>query len=150
MRSFGLCFAALVVGALPLSAPAPATDETPWVAPPGPGGKPDLNGTWRAFGRANDDLEHHPARAALAFREGPVKPVPAKDVVALGAVGAVPAGVGVVVGGEIPYQPWAREQKAENQEDWLARDPEIKCYQPGIPRASYMADRTDKRASEVR
>lgn len=41
----------------------------------------------------------------MAFREGPVVPVPAKDVVALGAVGAVPAGLGVVQGGAIPYRP---------------------------------------------
>ena len=37
-------------------------------------------------------------QAAMAMRKGPVVPVPAKEVVALGAVGAVPAGIGVVVG----------------------------------------------------
>ena len=121
-----------------VAAPMLAAEEESWVAPRGPGGKPDLNGTWRAFGRAHDDLEHHPARAARAFREGPVGPVPAKEVVALGAVGAVPAGIGVVVGDEIPYQPWARKRRVENQKQWLTRDPEIKCYLPGIPRATYM------------
>ena len=112
--------------------------EAGWVAPRGPGGKPDLNGTWRAMGRANDDLEPHPARAARAFRDGPAGPVPAKEVVALGAVGAVPASLGVVIGGPIPYQPWAKKKKLENQESWLTRDPEVKCYLPGIPRATYM------------
>ena len=121
-----------------VAAPMLAAEGESWVAPRGPGGKPDLNGTWRAFGRAHDDLEHHPARAARAFREGPVGPVPAKEVVALGAVGAVPAGIGVVVGDEIPYQPWARKRRVENQKQWLTRDPEIKCYLPGIPRATYM------------
>ena len=128
---------ALLLGAL-FSAPVLAAGEATYVAPRGPGGKPDLNGTWQAMNRANYDLMHHPAKAALAFREGPVGPVPAKEVVALGAVGAVPAGFGVVVGGEIPYQPWARKKKAENQKNWLTRDPEIKCYLPGIPRATYM------------
>ena len=128
---------ALLVGAL-FSAPVLAAGEATYVAPRGAGGKPDLNGTWQAMNRANYDLMHHPAKAALAFREGPVGPVPAKEVVALGAVGAVPAGFGVVVGGEIPYQPWARQKKAENQKNWLTRDPEIKCYLPGIPRATYM------------
>ncbi len=28
--------------------------------------------------------------------------------------------------------------KQENQEHWLERDPEIKCYLPGVPRATYM------------
>jgi hypothetical protein len=74
----------------------------------------------------------------MAFRPGRVGPVPAKEVVALGAVGAVPAGIGVVVGGQIPYQPWARAKQVENQENWLTRSPEIKCYLPGIPRATYM------------
>jgi len=137
MRSFATCLAALLVCALAFPWPAVA-EESAWVAPRGPGGKPDLNGTWQAWNRANFDLEHHPAKAAMAFREGPVRPVPAKEVVALGAVGAVPAGIGVVVGEEIPYQPWARKQKVENQANWLTRDPEIKCYLPGIPRATYM------------
>ena len=101
-------------------------------------GKPDLNGTWQALNRANFDIETHAARAAMALREGPFNPVPAKEVVALGAVGAVPAGLGVVEGGTVPYQEWARARKAENQADWINLDPEIKCYLPGIPRANYM------------
>ena len=39
---------------------------------------------------------------------------------------------------EIPYQPWAAARKKENQEHWMDRDPEIKCFQPGVPRAMYM------------
>jgi hypothetical protein len=112
--------------------------ESVYVAPRGPGGKPDLNGTWRAMSRAHFDLEAHAAKAAMAMREGPAGPVPAKEVVALGAIGAVPAGMGVVDGEKIPYKPDALRQKIENQENWLTRDPEIKCYQPGIPRATYM------------
>ena len=101
-------------------------------------GRPDLNGVWQALNSANYDLEPHPARAALAFRKGPVVPVPAKEVVKLGAVGAVPAGLGVVTGGKIPYKPAALKRKQENQAHWLERDPEIKCYLPGVPRANYM------------
>ncbi|MDH3641098.1 MAG: hypothetical protein OES38_03325, partial [Gammaproteobacteria bacterium] len=70
-------------------------------------GQPDLNGIWQALGNAHWDLETHSARM------GPV--------VELGALGAIPAGLGVVEGGEIPYQPWAREQQQENLNDWLAR-----------------------------
>jgi len=50
---------------------------------------------------ANWDIEPHLASAALELRPGPVVPVPAKAVVALGAVGSVPAGMGVVEGGKI-------------------------------------------------
>jgi hypothetical protein len=103
-----------------------------------PGPHPDLNGVWQAMNTANWDIEPHAARAALAFRPGPFGPVPAKDVVAMGAVGSVPAGLGVVEGGTIPYTPQALAVKKENQAHWLERDPEIKCYLPGVPRATYM------------
>jgi hypothetical protein len=59
-------------------------------------------------------------------------------VLALGAVGSVPPGMGVVEGGTIPYKPEMLAKKKENQEKWLERDPEIKCYLPGVPRANYM------------
>ena len=68
-------------------------------------GKPNLNGIWQALNTANYDVRSHSAKAALAFRPGPVVPVPAPAVVAFGAVGAVPGGVGVVEGDEIPYLP---------------------------------------------
>ena len=86
-------------------------------------GRPDLSGIWQALGNAHWDVEAHAARM------GPV--------VALGALGAVPAGLSVVEGGTIPYQPWARARQVENREDWMARDPAVKCYMPGIPRATY-------------
>lgn len=101
-------------------------------------GKPDLNGLWQALNTANWDLEPHAARPALAMRPGPVVPVPAKEVIAFGAVGAVPFGMGVVEGGEIPYTAEGRKKREENQANWLSRDPEIKCYLPGVPRATYM------------
>ena len=69
---------------------------------------------------------------------GQFVPVPAPEVVALGAVGAVPAGLGVVEGDEIPYTPAALAKKKENQQNWLTLDPEVKCYLPGVPRATYM------------
>jgi hypothetical protein len=97
---------------------------------------PDLNGVWQAVNSANWDLEPHAA--------GP-SPFPAL----LGALGAEPAGQGVVEGGQIPYQPWARDRKKQNFEKRLTHpttlelnettgDPEAKCYLPGVPRATYM------------
>jgi hypothetical protein len=102
------------------------------------GGKPDLSGIWQTTSEANYDLEAHSARPALAVRPGPAGPVPAALVIALGAVGAVPPGAGVVEGGAIPYQPEALARRNRNRENWLTSDPEIKCYLPGVPRANYM------------
>jgi hypothetical protein len=59
-------------------------------------------------------------------------------VLALGAVGSVPPGMGIVEGDEIPYLPAALAKKKANQDNWLTSDPEIKCYLPGVPRATYM------------
>ncbi len=113
-------------------------------------GKPDLNGIWQALNTANFDIQPHAARPALALM--PAAPrggvpglvrathveLPHPSVRSLGAVGGVPAGESVVEGDEIPYQPWAAAKKKENAEHWLERDPEIKCYMPGVPRATYM------------
>lgn len=85
---------------------------------------PDLNGIWQAIGTAHWDLEGHTARA------GPI--------IELGALGAIPAGLSVVVGGKIPYQPETASLRDENRENWLERDPAVKCYLPGVPRATYM------------
>ena len=87
-------------------------------------GKPDLSGIWQAMNTANWDLQEHAARPGL--------------VTALGASGAEPGGPGVVEGGEIPYLPAAREKKKANFEHRVTEDPEIKCFLPGVPRATYM------------
>jgi len=112
--------------------------------------RPNLNGVWQALNTANFDIQAHAARPALALM--PAAPrtgvaglvrathveLPAPAVRALGAVGGVPAGEGVVEGDEIPYQDWAAARRKENAEHWLERDPEVKCYMPGVPRATYM------------
>ena len=102
-------------------------------------GKPDFSGVWQANNTANWDLQTHLARPIVA-QAGvyPDVPVQAAPVVALGSIGWVPPGLGVVVGDEIPYQPWAAARKQENLENWLDRDPEIYCYLPGVPRVMYM------------
>jgi hypothetical protein len=99
---------------------------------------PDLNGVWQVMNTAGWNIEPHAASAALQMRPGPYGPVPAKEVLALGAVGAVPAGLGVVQGGEIPYTAEGRKTRDDNKANWISRDPEIKCYLPGVPRANYM------------
>jgi hypothetical protein len=102
-------------------------------------GKPDFSGIWQANTLANWDLLSHDARPIVAQRGVyPDVPVLAAPVVALGTIGWIPADVGVVEGDEIPYQPWAAARQKENFANWLDRDPEIKCYLPGVPRAMYM------------
>jgi hypothetical protein len=128
------CGALAASWATPLSGQAPAAYRAPRTAD----GKPDLNGIWQALNEANYDLEMHMAKPAMALRAGPYGPVPAVAVLALGAVGSVPPGMGIVEGGAIPYKPEMLAKKKENQDKWLERDPEVKCYLPGVPRANYM------------
>jgi hypothetical protein len=115
-----------------------AAQSTAYKGPRGPDGKPNLNGIWQVLNTANWDIQTHAARPALMTVAGPVAPIPAPSVLVFGAVGAVPGGIGVVEGDEIPYQPWAASKKKENAEHWLTSDPEIKCYLPGVPRTTYM------------
>src|SRR3989442_569358 len=106
-------------------------------------GKPDFSGVWQVLNEAHWDLQAHDARPGAVTQRG-VYPfdyvqVPAAPVLALGAAGGVPGSVGVVEGdGQIPYTTEAAAIKKENAEHWIDRDPELKCYLPGIPRAMYM------------
>lgn len=93
-------------------------------APRTPHGAPDVSGIWQANNTANWDLEPHAARQGPLFQ--------------LGAAFSVPPGLGVVDGGSIPYLAAAVARRNENRANWLKLDPEIKCYMPGIPRATYM------------
>ena len=115
---------ALAVLALPLAAQqaAPA-----YRAPRTADGKPNLNGIWQAMNNANWELEGHAAG------------MPAKEVLGiLGAQFAIPPDLGVVEGGTIPYLPAALEKKKQNFANRVKLDPEVKCYMPGVPRATYM------------
>ena len=93
---------------------------------------------WQALNEAHWDLEAHEARPGAVMQQG-VYPyeyarVAAAPVLALGAAGGVPGSVGVVEGdGTIPYKPEAAKVKKENGENWIDRDPELKCYLPGHP-----------------
>ena len=107
-------------------------------------GKPDFSGVWQVLNTANWDIEPHGAKPALCVRpgvkdvQGVVVYVPCRDVVDLGAIGAVPAGLGVVEGDSIPYTAAALKVRDDNRAHALGRDPEVKCYLPGVPRANYM------------
>ena len=117
-------FSVLVVASLLMASAAGLQLHAQYAAARTPDGNPDLNGIWQAMGSAHWDLEAH------AARHGPVE--------SLGALGAIPAGLSVVEGGTIPYQEWALEKRVENLANWVTLDPAVKCFMPGIPRATYM------------
>lgn len=77
-------------------------------------GKPNLSGVWQAFNTAYWDIQ------------------------ARSATWGVPASTGVVQGDEIPYQPAALKQKADNFRSRLTADTEARCFLPGVPRIMYM------------
>ena len=77
-------------------------------------GKPNLQGFWKAQGRAAYDLRDHYARLNM------------------------PAGLGVVEGGDIPYLPAAAAARATNYRNRAMADPLSKCYMPGVPRVMYL------------
>ena len=94
--------------------------------------KPDLNGIWQALSTANWDLEAH---------EGGPSPV-----FVTGVWGARPPGMSVVEGGTIPYRPEALAKREQNRQNALTgtpgrdlnADPELNCFLPGVPRATYL------------
>ena len=116
---YGLAFTGFLL-ATGISLAQPAAYKAPRTA----GGKPDLNGIWQVLNTANWDIRGHAAAPGPLFQ--------------LGATGAIPPGLGVVEGDDIPYLPAAAAKQKENFANRLALDPEVKCYLPGVPRATYM------------
>jgi hypothetical protein len=109
-----------VASALLLVCVASAAAQTAPAATPGrplprtTDGKPDLSGVWQAMTTAHIDIEPHAA---------------ARDM---------PAGLGVVESGELPYQPAALARRDENRRNRATRDTEARCFLPGVPRIMYM------------
>jgi len=122
-NAIGITAAIVLIMQAMIAFPAFAQD-TAYRAPRTVDGKPDLSGIWQALNTAEWDIQAHDAKA------GPL--------VVMGAVGGIPAGLGVVEDGPLPYRPEALARKKENEANWLALDPTVKCFLPGLPRATYM------------
>src|SRR5262245_15669162 len=90
--------------ARPAQAPPPATRPAAGI-PRMPDGKPNLTGLWQSLSTANWDIRDHSAQAGAFFQ--------------LGATGAMPAGQGIVEGGDIPYKPEAAAKQKENLKNRL-------------------------------
>ena len=135
VKTIALAAAILILGLAFLPS---LTGQSRTAAIPRLNGKPDLNGIWQALNTANWDIQAH-------TREGG-----ARDAARAGRPGARersararrrrlrPRRPRRGRGRRTPLQRRRTEEKQENQENWLTRDPEIKCYLPGVPRATYM------------
>jgi hypothetical protein len=97
-----------------IAAPPGAPTSQQQTVPRSADGKPDLEGIWQASSTAAADLQDHVASLNML------------------------AGRSVVVGNEIPYQPWAAKKRAENFQNRQTADPLSKCYLPGVPRIMYL------------
>jgi hypothetical protein len=82
------------------------------------GKTPDFRGIWRARGTAYVNIEGHRGERGIAASPSIVVDPP---------------------GGKIPYKPEALAQRDENYRARATADPSLKCYQAGVPRATYLA-----------
>jgi hypothetical protein len=110
-RYLGAVLSIALIGSV-YAAPEPASSVPP--LPRTLDGKPNFEGIWQASGSAAADLQDHVARLNM------------------------PAGRSVVVGGQIPYQPWAAAKQAENFKNRQTADPLGQCYIPGVLRVMYL------------
>jgi hypothetical protein len=124
-----MAVAALLIAGTGLVAPSASAQKAKAsaTAPATIGGHPNINGVWQTMSGADFGLEPHSAETAPGE----------KSERELGALAAIPANLGVVEGGQIPYLPEARKVRDANAKLGPMKDPEANCYLPGIPRATY-------------
>jgi hypothetical protein len=118
--SAGALLAAAILSFSPI---APAQQTAAYRAPRTKDGKPNISGIWQALNEGNWNIEAHNSE----FGTVPL----------LGAINAVPPGLGIVEGGVLPYKPEALAQRKENFANRGKGDPEAKCYRLGVPRSMY-------------
>ncbi len=102
----------------------PSTNAQATDIPRTSAGRPDLNGIWQSIGADHYNIEAHVAQESSVLQSG--------------ALGAIRASQGAVLGTRIPYTDAGRKKQQENFDDRHEKDPAIKCYLPGVPRANYM------------
>jgi hypothetical protein len=79
---------------------------------------PDFRGIWRATGTAYVNLEGHSGEGGIAASASIIVDPP---------------------DGKIPYTPEALARRDANYRARATADPSVKCYQAGVPRATYLA-----------
>src|SRR5262249_53858701 len=80
-------------------------------------GEPDLRGIWQVRGTIDWSVEGHPGEPGVAASKSIIVDPP---------------------NGRIPYQPWALAKSKENFKNRKTEDPQTKCFQAGVPRATYL------------
>jgi hypothetical protein len=81
------------------------------------GTTPDFRGIWQVRDTAYANVEGHVAEKGLAAARSIIVDPP---------------------NGKIPYRPEALAQRQENYRRRATSDPSLKCYQAGVPRATYL------------
>jgi hypothetical protein len=117
--SVRLVCAMVLVATLVSAAAAQKTERAATFAPARlqDGKTPDFRGIWQASGTAYANIEGH------AGEKG------------------VPASASIVVDpvdGKIPYRAEALARRNTNYNERATADPSVKCYQAGVPRATYL------------
>jgi hypothetical protein len=82
------------------------------------GKTPDFRGIWRARDTAYLNIEGHRREKGIAAAESIIVDPPS---------------------GKIPYKPEALARREENYRNRATADPSVKCFQAGVPRATYLA-----------
>ena len=87
-------------------------------------GKPNLTGLWQTLGTADWDIQDHSAAAGPFFQ--------------MGARVRFLRGRASWKAARSRINQRRCEQKKKNFANRFKDDPEVKCYMPGVPRATYM------------
>ena len=112
-----VCSSLLVVAALDASAQNAQRPATFAPARLWDNKTPDFRGIWQARGTAHVNIEGHRGEKGVAPSPSIVIDPP---------------------DGKIPYKPDALAQRQKNYEARATADPSLKCYQAGVPRATYV------------
>jgi hypothetical protein len=114
VASFAVAAFLVTVATTHIAGQAAVTTAQPRAVPRMADGKPDFSGIWETLSKADYNIEPHSASRG------------------------VPAGAGIVEGGELPYQPAALAKRKQNYAARATADTESKCYLPGVPRIMYL------------
>jgi len=112
-----VCSSLLVVAALDASAQNAQRPATFAPARLWDNKTPDFRGIWQARGTAHVNIEGHRGEKGVAASPSIVVDPP---------------------DGKIPYKPEALAQRDKNYAARATADPSLKCYQAGVPRATYV------------
>jgi hypothetical protein len=120
MRTARLLFSFAVAATFSLAATAQHRERASSFVPArlADGKTPDFRGIWQARGTAYVNIEGHAGE---------------KGVAGSASIVVDPAN------GKIPYKPEALARRDENYRARATADPSVKCYQAGVPRATYLA-----------